>query len=84
MNLHGLPTPTPIVERSTSKADESFKNFKETVKLMFEGPLAKLSVKGMIAYLKLWSGEEGREIVKTWDLTNDGDTLHSHWAKFKD
>ena len=82
MSLQGLPTPT--VDWSTSNADESFENFKETVELLFEAPLAELSEERKIACLKLWSGEEGRAIVKTWELTDDQQTLETYWAKFKD
>ena len=69
LSLQGLPTPT--VDWSTLNADESFENFKQTVELLFEAPLAELSEERKIAYLKLWSGEEGRTIIKTWELTDD-------------
>ena len=82
MSLQGLPTST--VEWSTSNTDESFENFKETVELLLEGPLTKLSEERKIAYLKLWSGEEGRAIIKTWELTDGEQTLDTYWAKFKD
>ena len=82
MSLQGLPTPT--VDWSTSNAAESFENFKETIELLFEAPLAKLSEERKIAYLKVWSGEEGRAIIKTWELTDDEQTLETYWAKFKD
>ena len=76
MSLQGFPTPT--IEWSTSNAEESFENFKETVELLFEAPLAKLTEERKIACLKLWSGEEGRAIIKTWELTDDEQTPDSY------
>ena len=82
MSLQGLLTPT--MEWSSSNANESYENFKVTCELIFEGPVSNYSnnEKRKLAYLKLWCGEEGRTIIKTWDLTEDEQTLENYWVRF--
>ena len=52
--------------------------------MLFEATLAKLSEERKIAYLKVWSGEKGRAIIKTWELTDQEQALDTYWVKFKD
>ena len=82
-SLHGIPIPT--VDWAAPSADNSFENFKETCSLIFDGPLADVAEERKVSYLKLWSGEEGRRIIKTWQLTaDDSKKVDTYWTKFKD
>ena len=82
-NLQGITTPS--IDWSSTSIDESFEDFKETCELIFEGPLADLEEKRKVNYLKLWSGSEGRSIIKTWQLSQEeAAKLDTYWKKYKD
>ena len=82
-SLQGIPTPT--IDWSSSCLDESYENFKETCELIFDGPLSGLDEKRKINYLKLWCGNEGRALIKTW-LLSDADKvkIDKYWTNFKE
>ena len=67
VSLQGIPTPT--IDWSCTCIDESYENFKETCELIFERPLSGLEEKRKVNYLKLWCGNEGRALIKTWELS---------------
>jgi transposase InsO family protein len=70
---------------NSPNADEAYENFKDVCTLIFEGPLDDVSEERQVRYLKLWSGEEGRALIKTWALSvADAKKLENYWAKFKD
>ena len=82
-SLQGLPTPT--IDWTDRSIDAAFENFRETCTLIFDGPLAEVADKIKVNYLKLWAGEEGRRIIKTWQMTDDeAKKLDTYWGKFKD
>ncbi len=83
VSLQGIPT--PIIDWSSTCIDESYENFKETCELIFEGPLSDLDEKRKINYLKLWCGNEGRALIKTWQLSDaESIKLETYWTKFKE
>ena len=52
--------------------------------LYFEGPLSAMSEARKIRYLLIWTGQEGRDIVKSWELSDEEkDSLQTHWDKFE-
>ena len=82
-SLQGLPTPT--IDWTDRSIDAAFENFRETCTLIFDGPLTEVANKIKVSYLKLWAGEEGRRIIKTWQMTDDeAKKLDTYWGKFKD
>ena len=82
-SLQGLPSPT--IDWTDRSIDAAFENFRETCTLIFDGPLADVADKIKVNYLKLWAGEEGRRIIKTWQMTDDeSKKLDTYWGKFKD
>ena len=50
---------------------EEWKKFEEHAELMFIGPLKRASSQEQAAYIRLWLGEKGREIFRSWNLSND-------------
>ena len=80
--LTGLPIPR--IDWTSSDLTQTFKRFKALCVLLFEGPLKDKSEEEKVNYLKIWSGEEGIELVETWNLSNeDKKKLQPHWERFE-
>ena len=80
--LSGLPTPT--IDWHAADPSTAFANFKTLCELYFEGPLSAMSEARKIRYLLIWTGQEGRDIVKSWELSDEEkDSLQTHWDKFE-
>jgi hypothetical protein len=64
---------------------QAFRKFKSLCELLFTGPLVDKAEDIKVKYLLIWSGEEGRELVSTWDIeAEDTKKLETYWARFKD
>ena len=64
---------------------ESWRRFKQHVKLMFTGPLKAVSEEDKCSYLLLWVGDKGRDIFNTWTLTEDqAKLLETYYVKFEE
>ena len=51
---------------------------------MFSGPLKEKSEEEQVSYLQIWSGEQGIELVQTWNLTEgDSKKLSPYWERFQ-
>ena len=59
----------PTINWDSRNLQEEWRKFRQHADLMFAGPLNKNSEAEKCAYLLIWSGEKGREIYNTWDLT---------------
>ena len=65
-------------------APQALKKFKAVCELYFSGPLKKKDEQEQISYLLIWSGEEGIELVSTWQLTDEErKSLDTYWTKFE-
>ena len=77
--------PVPKLDWESTDAPQAFKKFKDLCELMFEGPLKEKSEEEKCKYLLIWSGEEGRELRSTWNLSaDDAKKLASYWTKFEE
>jgi len=80
--LSGLPVPT--MDWGATDPIQAMKQFKALCTLMFKGPLKEKSEQEKVAYLQIWSGAEGIELVSTWSLSNtDQNKLETYWEKFE-
>lgn len=69
---------------NSSDAPQALKKFKALCKLYFSGPLKKKDEQEQISHLLIWSGEEGIELVSTWELKDDEKiSLDTYWTKFE-
>ena len=51
---------------------------------MFGGPLKEKSEEEQVSYLQIWSGEQGIELVQTWNLTEaDSKKFAPYWERFE-
>ena len=57
----------PAINWEASNLEDEWKNFEGHAKLMFMGPLNKTSAEEQSAYLRIWIGETGRRIFKSWN-----------------
>ena len=77
---------TPSMNWAAADLPQAFGKFKKLCQLMFAGPLKKKSEEEKVAYLQIWSGEEGIEIVSTWNLTSAEekhiDTFWTRWEQY--
>ena len=66
-------------------APQALKRFKALCEFYFSGPLKEKSEEEQISYLQIWSGEEGIELVSTWNITSaERKKLTTYWQKFED
>ena len=80
--LTGLPIPK--LDWNAPDLNQNYKRFKALCELLFKGPLKAKSEEELVSYLKIWSGEEGIELVETWNLSNDDQKkLQPHWDRFE-
>ena len=80
--LTGLPIPK--LDWNAPDLNQNYKRFKALCELLFKGPLKEKSEEELVSYLKIWSGEEGIELVETWNLSNDDKKkLQPHWDRFE-
>ena len=63
----------------------AFKRFKEHANFMFGGPLEKKPEAAKCNYLMLWTGDKGREIFSTWNVTEaDKKKLDTYFTGFEE
>ena len=80
--LAGLPIPT--MDWHSPDAPQAFKKFKARCELYFSGPLKEKSEEEQISYLLIWSGDDGIELVSTWNLSGtDKKKLSTYWTRFE-
>lgn len=81
-DLAGLPIPS--VDWLSPNAPQAFKKFKARCELYFSGPLKEKLKEEQISYLLIWSGDEGIELVSTWNfISTDRKKLSSYWTHFE-
>ena len=74
----------PKVDWSVPDAPHAFKKFKSLCTLMFDGSIQDLNEETKVKYLQIRSGEEGIELVSTWQLTADEvKKLDTYWQRFE-
>ena len=61
----------PHMNWNSRSLHEEWKRFQEHVELMFQGPLDNANEAKKAAYLLIWVDEQGREICRSWNLTNE-------------
>lgn len=77
--------PVPSMDWHSSDAPQTFKKFKALCELILSGPLKDKSEEEKVKYLLIWSGEEGIELVSTWNLGDaESKLLNTYWTKFQD
>ena len=80
--LAGLPIPT--MDWHSPDAPQAFKKFKARCELYFSGPLTEKSELEQVSCLLIWSGDDGIELVSTWNLTPDErKKLSTYWTRFE-
>ena len=80
--LAGLPIPT--MDWHSPDAPQAFKKFKARCELYFSGPLKENSEEEQISYLLIWSGDDGIELVSTWNLSaTDKKKRSTYWTRFE-
>ncbi|XP_067670000.1 uncharacterized protein [Haliotis asinina] len=73
----------PCIDWSAKNLPEEWKKFKQHVKLMFKGPLKKVSEEEQCSYLLIWVGAKGRDIYNTFTMSEiEEKSLQSHFDKF--
>ena len=81
--LAGLPVSR--MDWHAADAPQALKRFKALCEFYFSGPLKEKSEEEQISYLQIWSGEEGIELVSTWNITSaERKKLTTYWQKFED
>lgn len=65
--LSGIPIPS--IDWESASLVETFRHFKRTCELIFNGPLEEKTEKVKIQYLLLWVGDTGRDIRDSWNLS---------------
>ena len=50
---------------------QNWKRWKQTMRLMLQGPLSKKDEKQQCGYFLLYVGQNGRDIYNTWTLTSE-------------
>lgn len=74
----------PKIDWEAKDLPAAFKAFKGHCEFMFGGPLKGKSEEEKCNYLMIWSGEKGRNIYSTWNLTADQKKqLSVHFEKFE-
>ena len=74
----------PKIDWEAKDLPAAFKAFKGHCEFMFRGPLKGKSEEEKCNYLMIWSGEKGRNIYSTWNLTADQKKqLSVHFEKFE-
>ena len=71
----------PYIDWEKQDLEQSWKNFKQHVQFMFDGPLKKKDEEEKCAFLMLWVGEKGRSLFQTWNLTADQKKLLESYYK---
>jgi len=76
-------TQNPKMDWEAKDLSTAFKKFKDHAEFMFCGPLDKKPEAVKCSYLMIWSGEKGRELFSTWDLSDtQKKKLQSYYEKF--
>ena len=61
----------------------ALRKFKAICDLIFEGPMHEREEELKVKYLQIWSGEEGIELISTWQMTDaEKKSLDTYWTKF--
>ena len=82
--MHSSGVQSPTLDWESANLPESWRRFKQHVKLMFTGPLKAVSEEDKCSYLLLWVGDKGRDIFNTWTLTEDqAKLLETYYVKFE-
>lgn len=80
--LAGLPIPT--LDWHSPDAPQAFKKFKARCELYFSGPLKEKSEEEQVRDLLIWSGDDGIELVSTWNLSaTDKEKLSAYWTRLE-
>ena len=83
--MHSSGVQSPTLDWESANLPESWRRFKQHVKLMFTGPLKAVSEEDKCSYLLLWVGDKGRDIFNTWTLTEDqAKLLETYYVKFEE
>ena len=61
----------PKMDWNEKNLTYSWRKCEEYMNLMFKGPLKESTPKEKSAYVRLWIGEEGREIIRSWTLSKE-------------
>ena len=69
--MEGLTGAAPVMDWSATDLPAAWQAFREHVTFMFDGPLSDSQEAQKCNYLMLWIGAKGREVYKTFDMTND-------------
>ncbi|OWF39131.1 hypothetical protein KP79_PYT25202 [Mizuhopecten yessoensis] len=69
--MEALVGSTPMMDWHSQDMEFSWKSFRQHVDCMFSGPLLVKTEPEKCAYLMIWSGEKGRNMFTTWNLTED-------------
>ena len=59
----------PKLNWENKNLSEEWRKFEEHIELMFIGPLKRASAQEQAAYIRLWIGEKGRDIFRSWNLS---------------
>lgn len=77
------PQLNPSMNWSATNLAAEWIKFEEHAKLMFLGPLKRATAEEQAAYLRIWVGEKGREIFRSWNLSEaDGKKIDDLFTKF--
>jgi len=80
--LTGLPVPS--MDWEAADLPRALHKFKSLSELIFTGPLVDKDEHIKVKYLLIWSGEEGIDLVSTWQLTaDDAKKLETYWTRFE-
>ena len=83
MEMVGIPPPR--MDWESSNLPESWDRFQAHVELIFKGPLKEKSEEEQTAYLLLWVGDKGREIHRTWVISDEEKKMiQPHYKRFKE
>ena len=69
--MEGLSGAAPAMNWSATDLPAAWQAFREHAMFMFDGPLSDSQEAQKCNYLMLWIGAKGREVYKTFDMTND-------------
>ena len=61
----------PKLNWENKNLSEEWRKFEEHAELMFIGPLKRASSQEQAAYIRLWLGEKGRDIFRSWNLSSE-------------
>lgn len=65
------PQQNPTINWTSANLAEEWNRFEDHANLMFMGPLKRCSDDEKAAYIRIWIGEQGREIYKSWNWDDD-------------